>query len=206
MRKITSLLLVLSGFIELFTSIFLYMAPMGRIAYWHDYRFLWLNRAQWRDIHITVGTLFLLVAFTHIFLNWRPLLAYLKNKSKQLTIFNKNFNIALLITLYFMIGTLFSLPPMAQIIQFGKHLTVQANNTYSEPPFHHAERATLQEFCAEMEISPETTAVLLKKAGIVAGGFDKSMAQIAKKNSRSPQQIYEILQPIIPPGKDGEHH
>jgi hypothetical protein len=206
MRKITSLLLALSGFIELITSIFLYMAPMGRIAYWHDYNFLWMNRAEWRDIHITVGTLFLLVAFIHIYLNWRPILAYLKNKPKQLTIFNKNFTIALLITLYFMIGTLFSLPPMGQIIQFGKYLTVQANNKYSEPPFHHAERASLQKFCAKMKISPESTAALLKGAGIMVSGFDKTMTQIAKKNNRSPQQIYEILKPIIPPGKEGEHH
>ncbi|MCI5125649.1 MAG: DUF4405 domain-containing protein [Candidatus Electrothrix sp. AR5] len=206
MRKTTSLILVFSGFIEFITSIFLYMAPMGRIAYWHDYRFLWMNRAQWRDIHITVGILFLLAAFIHIYLNWRPLLAYLKNKSKQLTIFNKNFTIAFFITLYFMIGTLYSLPPMVQIIQFGKDLTAQANNKYSEPPFHHAERASLQKFCAKMKISPKSAAALLKGAGITVEGFDKKMMQIAKKNSRSPQQIYEILQPIIPPRKEKEHH
>ena len=206
MRKTTSLLLLLSGFIELITSIFLYIAPMGRIAYWHDYRLLWMNRAQWRDIHITMGTLFLLVAFIHIYLNWRPILAYLKNKSKQLTLFNKNFNIALLVTLYFMIGTLYSLPPMGQIIQLGKDLTAQANNKYSEPPFHHAERATLQKFCAKMKISQDATTALLKGAGIAVDGPDKTMMQIAKKNNRSPQQIYEILKPIIPPKKEGEHH
>ncbi|WLE98155.1 MAG: DUF4405 domain-containing protein [Candidatus Electrothrix communis] len=206
MRKTTSLLLLLSGFIELITSIFLYIAPMGRIAYWHDYRLLWMNRAQWRDIHITMGTLFLLVAFLHIYLNWRPILAYLKNKSKQLTIFNKNFTIALLVTLYFMIGTLYSLPPMGQIIQLGKDMTVQANNKYSEPPFHHAERATLQKFCAKMKISQDATVALFKGAGIAVDGLDKTMTQIAKKNNRSPQQLYEILQPIIPPRKEGEHH
>lgn len=206
MRKTTSILLVLSGFIELITSIFLYVAPMGRIAYWHDYQFLWLDKKQWRDIHITVGTLFLFTAFIHIYLNWRPILAYLKNKSNQLTIFNKNFTIALLITLYFMIGTLFSLPPMGQVIQLGKHLTVQANNKYAEPPFHHAERVSLQKFCKKMGISQEDTMKLLRTAGIVVGGFDENIGNIAKKNNRSPHQLYEIVKPILPLGREREHH
>ena len=203
MRKITSLTLVISGCIELITSIVLYMAPSGRIAYWHDYRLLWINRAQWRDIHITVGTLFLLAAFMHIYYNWRPIVGYLKNKSRQLTVFNKNFNIALLVSLYFTVGTLYSLPPMRQIIQFGKYLTVRGNKMYSEPPFHHAERSSFKEFCAEVNISPESAAELLERAGIIIDDFDKTMEQIAKNNNRSPQQLYEIIKPDDAPGRDG---
>lgn len=29
---------------------------------------------------------------------------------------------------------------------------------------------------------------------------------MAQKNNQSPQQLYEILKPIIPPEKEGEHH
>ena len=195
MRKITSLTLVVSGCIELITSIVLYMIPSGRIAYWHDYRIIGLNKAQWRDIHTTVGTLFLLAAFIHIYLNWRPILAYLKNKSKRLTIFNKNFNIALIISLYFMVGTLYSLPPMSQIVQFGKYLTVRGNSMYTEPPYHHAEKSSFKKFCAAMSISSEEAADLLKQQDIFVDNFDKTMEQIAQNNSRSSQQLYEIIKP-----------
>ncbi len=193
MRKITSLTLVISGCIELITSIVLYMIPSGRIAYWHDYRFIGLSKAQWRDIHTTVGTLFLLAAFLHIYFNWRPILAYLKNKSKLLTVFNKNFNIALLISLYFMIGTLYSLPPMNRIIQFGKYLTVRGNSMYTEPPYHHAEKSSFKKFCAAMSISPEAAADLLKQQDILVDDFEKTMEQIGQKNNRSSQQLYEII-------------
>ena len=195
MRKITSLTLVISGCIELITSIVLYMIPSGRIAYWHDYRFIGLSKAQWRDIHTTVGVLFLLVAFMHIYFNWRPILAYLKNKSKRLTIFNKNFNIALVISLYFMVGTLYSLPPMSQIVQFSKYLTVRGNSMYSEPPYHHAEKSSFRKFCAAISISPEAAADLLKQQDIFVDNFDKTMEQIAQKNNRSSQQLYEIIKP-----------
>ncbi|MCI5222076.1 MAG: DUF4405 domain-containing protein [Candidatus Electrothrix sp. AR4] len=205
MRKTTSLLLVISGFIELITSIFLYMAPSGRIAYWHNYRLLWINRAQWRDIHLTVGTLFLLTALMHIYYNWRPIVTYLKYRSKRLTILNKNFNIALLLSLYFTVGTLYSLPPMRHIIQFGKYLTVRGSKMYSEPPFHHAERSSFEKFCTKMKINTESAAELLKRANITVDDFKKTMEQIAKQNNRSPQQLYEIIKPIIVPRKKGGH-
>ena len=206
MRKTTSLLLVLSGFIELITSVFLYMAPMGRVAYWHDYQFLWLGKAQWRDIHITVGTLFFCAAFVHIYLNWRSIRTYLHNKAKQLTVLNIHFNIALLIFLYVMVGTLYSLPPMEQIIQLGKRLTVQANDRYTEPPFHHAERASLEEFCEAMGINRDATGELFKAADIAIDSFDESIGKIAKKNGRSPQQVYEVIQHLVPSGWESEHH
>lgn len=206
MRKTISLLLVLSGVIEVITSVFLYMAPMGRIAYWHNYQFLWLEKTQWRDIHITVGTLFLCAAFIHMYLNWRSILTYLHSKAKQLTVLNIHFNIALLIFLYVMLGTLYSLPPMEQIIQLGKHLTVQANNRYAEPPFHHAERASLEEFCEAMGIDQDATKEVFKDEGILVDGFDEHIGKIAKKNNRSPQQIYEIIQHLVPPGRKSEQH
>lgn len=201
MRKITSLTLVISGCIELLTSIVLYMIPSGRIAYWHDYRFIGLSKAQWRDIHTTVGTLFLLVAFMHIYFNWRPILAYLKNTSRRLTIFNKNFNIALVLSLYFTVGTLYSLPPMSQIIQFGKYLTVRGNSMYTDPPYHHAEKSPFKKFCGKMNISPEAAADLLKQQDIRVDDFGKTMERIAQMNNRSSQQLYEIIKPDDASGK-----
>ncbi|MDA3917380.1 MAG: DUF4405 domain-containing protein [Deltaproteobacteria bacterium] len=67
MRRITSLTLVISGIIELVTSVILYIIPSGRVAYWSDYHLFGLSKTQWGDIHITVGTLILVTAGIHIY-------------------------------------------------------------------------------------------------------------------------------------------
>ncbi len=193
MRKITSLILVISGFIELVTSIVLYIVPSGRVAYWADYRLLGLSKPQWGDIHITVGTLLLLSAAFHIYFNWRQIIAYLKNKTKKLVVFNKNFIIALAISLYVAIGTLYTLSPMSYVIYFGEHITELGNKKYGEPPYGHAELSSLKMFCKRMGIDLSTATNLLKNGGINFTNEKESIVEIAKNNNITPEQLYRII-------------
>lgn len=78
MRKITSLTATLAFILMVTTSIILYVVPQGRVAYWADWRMGGLSKAQWGDIHINVGLLFLLALGLHIYYNWKPLMANLK--------------------------------------------------------------------------------------------------------------------------------
>ncbi|MBN2163571.1 MAG: DUF4405 domain-containing protein [Pontiellaceae bacterium] len=195
MRKVTSLTLLIAGFIELVTSVVLYMMPAGRVAYWSEYRFLGLSKNQWGGMHITVGTLLLVLIGLHIFYNWKPILTYLKNKAKQLTVFNRSFNIALLLSLYVTVGTLFNLPPMSFVLMLGEHLTEQGNAKYGEPPYGHAELSSLAMFCSKMRIDPESAGNLLKDAGIEFSGRQETLAEIAAENGKTPQQIYDIIRP-----------
>jgi len=193
MRRITSLTLVISGIIELVTSIILYIIPAGRVAYWSDYHLFGLSKTQWGDIHITVGTLMLVTAGIHIYYNWRPITTYLKNKAKKLTVFNKNFNIALIISLFVAGGTIYKLPPMNYILNLGEYFTDSGNEKYGEPPYGHAELSSLKMFCDKMDINLENATVLLKNADVKFDDAKDSMLKIAKTNSKSPQQIYNIL-------------
>lgn len=195
MRKIASLSLLIAGFIELITSVVLYIIPSGRVAYWSNYKLLGLSKTQWGDIHITVGTLLLLMALAHIYFNWRPLTAYLKNKARQLTIFNRNFNIALLLSLYFTIGTLYHLPPMNLILQFGEYITEQGNDKYGEPPYGHAELSSLKMFCSKMNLDLAKATELLAQANITISGPQQAMGEIAAANQLTPQQIFELIKP-----------
>ncbi|MEN8210507.1 MAG: DUF4405 domain-containing protein [Thermodesulfobacteriota bacterium] len=193
MRRITSLTLVISGIIELVTSVILYIIPSGRVAYWSDYHIFGLSKTQWGDIHITVGTLMLVTAGIHIYYNWRPITTYLKNKAKKLTVFNKNFNIALIISFFVAIGTIYKLPPMNYILNLGEYFTDLGNEKYGEPPYGHAELSSLKMFCSKMNINLENATVLLKNADIKFADAKDSMLKIAKNNSKSPQQIYSII-------------
>lgn len=193
MRKVTSLTLVIASLIELITSIVLYIIPSGRVAYWSDYHLFGLSKTQWGDIHITVGTLLLIMAAIHLYLNWRPITGYIKNKAKQLTLFTKSFNIALLISLYVAIGTLYSLPPMNYVLQLGHYFSDTANEKYGEPPYGHAELSSLKMFCSRMNIDQDRALALLKKAGIEVNTPQESIKEIAAQKGLTPQQIYDII-------------
>ena len=106
-RRITSLTALLSFIILFITIVVLYIVPQGRVAYWADWRLWGLTKEQWGNVHINIGLLFLLSIFLHIYYNWKALLAYLKNKARQLTVLTWDFNAALVLTLIFAIGTYF---------------------------------------------------------------------------------------------------
>lgn len=202
MRKITSLTLLIAGFIELWTSVVLYILPAGRVAYWSNYQLMGLSKTQWGDLHITVGTLLLIAAGLHIWYNWKPIVAYLRNKAKQLKVFNVSSGIALIISLYVTVGTLFHLPPMNYVLQLGESMTNRGNEKYGEPPYGHAELSSLDMFCTRMNIDLETAVNLLSEAGIAFSGPKESMAEIAAANGKTPQQIYEIIN-LTGTGNDG---
>ncbi len=193
MRKITSLTLLVAGLIEFVTSIVLYIIPSGRVAYWSDYHLLGLSKTQWGDIHITVGTLFILALALHIYYNWRPITAYLKNKAKQMTFFTRSFNIALIISLYVAAGTLYNLPPMNYVLQLGEYFTTAGNKKYGEPPYGHAELSSLKMFCTKMHIDLAGAVNKLKAAQIKMDNTRESIQEIAEKNNIKPQQLYEII-------------
>lgn len=195
MRKITSLTLVFSGFVELITSVVLYILPAGRVAYWTDYRLFGLSKTQWGNIHITVGTLFLIMAVIHIYLNWRPILSYLKAKAKSVVPANKQVMLSVLLTMYVTAGTLLSLPPMNYVIGLGEYFSDQANTTYGEPPYGHAELSSLNMFARKMYLDLNQAEALLKQAHISLTGPNQTLLEIAQSNGKTPQDIYEIIKP-----------
>jgi uncharacterized membrane protein YedE/YeeE len=104
-RKITSLTAGLAFIVMLVTSIILYVVPQGRVAYWADWKLWGLTKTDWGNIHINLGLLFLIALFLHIYYNWKPLINYLKDKSKRIKVFTSEFNAALIITILFVLGT-----------------------------------------------------------------------------------------------------
>lgn len=129
----------------------------------------------------------------HIYFNWRPITAYIKSKAKKITIFTKSFNIALLLSLYVTIGTLYSLPPMNYILELGEYFTTTANEKYGEPPYGHAELSSLKMFCSRMNIELDQAMELLNEADITVKGSDQPIVEISKHNNLTPQQLYNII-------------
>lgn len=194
-RRITSLTALLS-FITLFiTVIVLYIVPQGRVAYWADWRLWGLTKEQWGDIHVNIGLLFLLSIFLHIYYNWKPLLSYLRNKARELKVLTAEFNVALMVTVIFAIGTYFELAPFSWVLAVNDNLKDRAAVKYGEPPYGHAELSTLKAFTQKIGLDLPASLKRLKSANIQFSDENQSLKDIARINDLSPQQVFLALKP-----------
>lgn len=195
MRRVTSLTTFLSFFVVLLTSIVLYIVPQGRVAYWADWRLWSLSKEQWGAIHINVGFLFSLSLSLHIYYNWKTIVLYLKNKAKQVKVFTKEFNVALILILICIIGTYAEIPPFSTIIKISDEFKESAAKKYGEPPYGHAELSSIKTFAKKMGIDLKVGITLLKKAGYKVDNDTQILKEIAMNSGVSPQQIYLAMAP-----------
>ncbi len=193
MRKITSLTALISFVLLMVTSIILYIVPSGRVAYWAGYRLWSLSKEDWGSVHINLGFLLLISILLHVYYNWKPMISYMKNRSKQLRIFTPDFNISLAVTLMVFFGTLAGIPPMSSNINLSNAITDNANLYYGEPPYGHAELSPLADFADKVKVDLDESLAKLKAAGIKVESPAQTMEEIAHANGISPQQIYTAM-------------
>ena len=194
MRKITSLTAFISFFLLLLNSIVLYISPHGRIAYWADWRFLGLTKTEWGNQHIIIGVLFLSAIILHTYYNWKSIVTYLKNKAKQIKIFTREFNIALLLVVIFTIGAYVEIPPLSWVLTFSESIKEDAARHYGEPPYGRAELSSLKIFTSKMGIGSADGLKRLQSAGVQVKDEQQTLLDIANLNNTSPQQLYLLMQ------------
>ncbi len=192
MRKITSLSLGLSFLIMTYTGIMLFLCPHGRVAYWSDWHFLGLSKNQYGDIHTTSMITMLFFGILHIYYNWKPIVSYMKDKTKKISFTKKEFLIALGINIFFVVGTLTYMQPFKAFLNFEENLKDSWSVKYNEPPYGHAELTKLKVLCRKMNINLEEAKTKLNKKKIVFNEND-TLLVIAKKNNLSPSDIFNII-------------
>jgi hypothetical protein len=201
LRKTTSLTTLLAFILLLITSIILYVTPQGKIAFWANWKICGLGKEQWGALHTNLGFLFLIAGLLHTILNWGPIVAYMKNKAKQLKVFTSDFNVALVITLGIALFTLLELPPINAVQTFNHALKETAAEKYGEPPYGHAEVSSLKSFCQRTGLTLKDSIQSLEKADLKAVSENATLAEIAKANGITPQQVYMIMKPVPVPGE-----
>ena len=199
-RKITSLTALLSFILLILNSVVLYIAPHGRVAYWADWHLWGLTKTQWGNQHIIIGVLFLISIFLHIYYNWKPILAYLKNRAKQFKLFTREFNIALVLTIVFTVGAYMEVPPFNWVLDFSESIKNTAAQKYGEPPYGHAELSTLKTFSLRTGLDLAGSMRRLKNAGVRFENEKQTLLQIAKLNKMTPQQVYLAMKVEEKPG------
>ena len=195
-RKIASLTALVSFVLEVITSVILYIVPPGRVAYWADWHLWGLSKTEWGAMHINLGVLFLLAISFHIYYNWKPITAYLKSKAKQVKIFTREFNVALILSILFISGTYFEIPPLSWIIELEETVKDSGAKKYGEPPYGHAELSSLKTFTSRMGLDLAESKERLARAGIKFESHKQTIQEIAKLNDLPAQQIYLTMKPI----------
>lgn len=202
MKRIASLTAFISLFVILLTSAVLYIVPQGRVAYWANWTLWGLSKEQWAAIHINVGILFLIALLLHTSYNWNNIELYLKDKSRKMKVFTKDFNIALVLTLLFVVGTYVQVPPFSTIMEINSQIKEAAAEKYGEPPYGHAELSSLQSFARHIGVDLHVATKSLHEAGYTVESETQTLKQIAIANGVSPQQIYLAM--IKPSATSGE--
>ncbi|QFR49420.1 DUF4405 domain-containing protein [Sulfurimonas lithotrophica] len=194
MKKITSLSLAFSFLIMSYTGVILYIVPQGKIAYWSDWHLLGLSKTQYGDIHSTSMFTMLFFAFLHIYYNWKPLISYIKDKSKNISFTKKELLIAFGINIFFVLGTLYMFEPIKSLIDFQNGIKDYWAKEYGEPPYGHAEESRLSFIAKRQNIDLEQAKKNLSSKGI-SFQEDDTLLDIARSNSIAPSEVYKIMQP-----------
>ncbi len=177
------------------TGLMLYIVPKGRVAYWADWELLGLTKTQYANIHITSMVLFLVVAVWHIYYNWKPLMSYIKNSAKKITLLKKELLIALVLNILFVGGTLMEIQPFKSVLDINEGIKDYWEKEYGSPPYGHAEESSLKSFSKRIGIDIEKAISLLNEKGYEVESSKQTLKEIAKKNNISPKVIYDTIKP-----------
>jgi len=121
-RAYVSLFLFLAGILLAFSGIILYIAPSGRIAKTIEWRPLGLDKDQWETLHTILGLVVLFFSYLHIRYNWRPIVSYFRRKLGDVVKLRKELAVATLTTLALVVSSIYYLPPVKQIMDFGESM------------------------------------------------------------------------------------
>ena len=210
-RRVISLTVLLSFAFLALSGLMLFLSPQGRVAYWAGWRLFGLTKDQYSAIHTTFMVLFLTVGIWHIVLNWRVIVGYLKDRSKQVRIFTPESSLALALALFFLVGPLAGLPPFRQFLDAGVEVKDYWEATSGSPPWGHAEENSLQRFCRGMEdferlesqrlvsIDCDEALQALRAEGLGVEGLSQRIVDIADANGTTPQAVAAVVMQVARP-------
>jgi len=193
LKKITSLVVLWSFLVMSYTGVILFITPQGRVANWANWEFLGLNKEQYGEIHSSFMLIFVIAAILHIFYNFKPVLNYLSNEARKIVIFTKEMVVATMLSAFFLVGTIYQFAPFSTFLSLGQIAEDYWAKICGEPPYGHAELSSLKSFMKKAGLNEKSSLESLKKEGIVFEGTDEKLIDIAKKNNKSPNDIYEIM-------------
>jgi len=188
--------MLLSFIVVVYSGVFLFIVPEGKVAYWVNWQLLGLSKTQYAEVHDVGVLLFLVSSVLHIYLNWNVILNYLKNKSRKIVLFTPNFIAALVITLIFTAGSLYKFPPFESFLNIATSMDKYWAQEYGTPPFGHAELSGLKDLCSKMNLDFEKAKKILEEKGITVKSKNETLLKISERAGMTPAEVYKIIKPV----------
>ena len=194
LRKTVSLTSLLSFILLTYTGVVMYFAPHGRVAYWVDWHIFGMNREEFTGVHTTISLLFLICMILHIYLNWKPIVNYLKNRNRKIVIFNKEFIASLALSVAVLAGTLNYKVPFSTILEYFEDVKYEIEDRAGNPPFPHAELASFKGLAERMGLDVQRAAELVRKEGYKLDDLTLTLKDISRANDTTPANLYKIME------------
>ena len=196
-RAWTSLILVWTFILLIVSGTVLFVSPAGRISNWTNWRMGALTKSQWQSIHTLTAIAFLVGGLFHLLkFNWKVFWAYARKKGDNGWQYRKELAASIVLVVVVMTGTIIGIPPFSSVMSAGETVKNSWSTPDNEPPVPHLELLTLRQVSERLQIQPDALASKLVQRGIVLAGIEQSLADLAKRNGRSPQEIYSLAREI----------
>jgi len=205
-RRVVSLTTLVSFVFLAGTGIMLFLSPQGRVAHWSGWRIFGLSKEQYGAVHTSFTVLFVAAVIWHLVFNWRPILAYLRDRTRKgVKVFTPELSLALLLGGLFFAGPLAGWFPFRQFLDAGDAVKDYWETTSGSPPWGRAELSPLARFFRGMEdaerlqhrrpvtIDNDEALAALRRAGIEVEGESQPLIEVAHANSTTPQALAEII-------------
>ncbi len=192
-RAYTSLYMGYSLLLMTITGIVLYIAPPGKIAHWSNWMFLGFTKTEWEALHTIFSFLFVISGTFHIIFNWKPLINYMKEKTKQGVKLRKEFSLVTFTVIIFFFMTYLEVPPFSTFMDLGEYFTESWETPENTPPIPHAELLSVAQFAKTINVDLSKMQSVLKQQGIDASDTSMIITDLAKANHIQPNDIYNII-------------
>jgi hypothetical protein len=203
LRSFVSVLLMFSSGILVLTGIILFITPPGRVAHWTGWRMLGLNKEQWGAVHICFSICVIIASILHIYLNFKPLMNYFKNRVTKKFSFRIDWFAAAILCIAIFAGAVAAIPPFSSIMTINKDIKFSWEKPTEKAPIPHAETLTLADLAKKADLDLDSMIANLKKAEMGPAKPETVLKQLAKKYKMTPMQVFKVAtgETFSKPGK-----
>ena len=202
LRAFTSLLLSMSFLVLCASGVVLFLTPRGRTANWTGWTMLGLDKHEWAALHVNNSILFIVIAITHLVLNWSVLLSYIRKRRVAGINRKKELVGAFCLASLFVFGPIWSVPPFRAVMAFNEQVkdywerdTALGNG---RPPVPHAEELTMTELAEHIRLTPEQVSKALTEHGYDVSDGALTIGQIAEQKKNTPSQLFDTIRDAYP--------
>jgi hypothetical protein len=193
-RSFTAFVVTWAFLILTITGIVLYVVPQGRIAYWTHWSLAGLGKEQWGDLHMIFGGIFIIAGVLHLWFNWKPFKKYFADRVKGHFELKQEVVTSLVFTVVLSFMAIFSIPPVSYVFDLNDVIkNAWVSSPELEPPFGHAEEASLAGLAKRMDLDLHKSLAALKEAGIQVDSPRESLDGIARANGLTPVDVYAVI-------------